>query len=165
MSQTDPLKRLYLYIRDLLNIDESAGILDYGRENDYDNQTGSKIIVDNLAPSNQLSITKTYNGDTEEMNIISQMSGSFTINFYGANAYQYATDFIILNRTEEARTLQKTHEVSVFRTSQIVNLKRLAGKNYDDRYEITLNLTYNITKDVPRLRFDEAQIGDVLFNK
>ncbi len=93
------------------------------------------------------------------------MSGSFTINFYGANAYQYATDFIILNRTEEARTLQKTHEVSVFRTSQIVNLKRLAGKNYDDRYEITLNLTYNITKDVPRLRFDEAQIGDVLFNK
>jgi len=165
MSDVNPTKRLYLYIRDLLNIDESANILVYGRDNDYDNETSSKIVVDTLAPSIQQSMTKTYDGDGEEMGIDSLMLGSFTINFYGTDAYERATDFIIFNKTEEARTLQKTHELSVFRTSQITDLKRLAGKYYDSRYEITLNISYNITKNVNRLRFDEAQFGEVLVDK
>jgi len=165
MSDVNPKKRLYLYIRDLLNIDESLNILAYGRDNIYDPQTSSKIVIDSIAPSRQLSITKNFNGDSEEMGIDSLMAGEFTVNFYGQNAYEYATDFIILNKTEESRTLQKTHSVSVFRTSQIVDLKRLAGKKYDERYEITLTLHYNITKNINRLRFDEAQFGEVLFNK
>ena len=69
MSDVNPTKRLYLYIRDLLNIDESANILVYGRDNDYDNETSSKIVVDTLAPSIQQSMTKTYDGDGEEMGI------------------------------------------------------------------------------------------------
>jgi len=163
MSDIDPLKRLGMYARDLLGVSES--IISLGRLNKYDDQQQNEIVVDNLSPANQKSVTKTYDGQNEVMGIDTLWLGQFTLNFYGADAYTNASTFLVLNNTEEARTLQKTHQISVFRTSQITNLKRLAGTNYDSRYEITLNASYNTTIPVNRLCFEELQLGDILVDK
>ena len=156
----EPEKQLAKYLRDLLNISES--IISIGRLNKYDDEQQDQIVVDNLSPAIQQSVTKTYNGDDELQKIDANYLGQFTINFYGNNAQSNASTFIVLNNTEEARTLQKTYTIAVYRVSQITNLKRLAGKVYDNRYEITLNVGYNITSEIDRLRFDEAQFDTIL---
>lgn len=158
-----PEKQLAKFVRDLLNISEE--FITIGRVNKYDKQCEDLIVIDNLSPAIQQSVTKTYDGAGEIQTIDSLMMGQFTINFYGKNAQSNASTFVVLNHTEEARTLQKTCSISVFRVSQITNLKRLSGSHYDERYEISLNLKYNITHDVSRLRFDEAQFGEILVDK
>jgi hypothetical protein len=159
----DVEKQLARFTRDLLNVDEK--IIAIGRINTYDAMECDLIVVDNLAPAQQQSITKTYDGNNEIQKIDSLMLGQFTINFYGDNAQSNASTFVVLNHTEEARTLQKTYGITVFRVSQITNIKRLSGSKYDNRYEITMNVSYNITSDVNRLRFDEMQLGGILVDK
>lgn len=156
----EPEKQLALYTRDLLNISES--IISIGRLNKYDDEKQNQIVIDNLSPAIQQSVTKTFDGNDELQKIDANYLGQFTINFYGKDAQSNASTFIVLTNTEEARTLQKTYTIAVYRVSQITNLKRLAGKVYDNRYEITLNVGYNITSEIDRLRFDEAQFDEIL---
>jgi len=153
----DPRKELKRFIRDLLGLSEDC--IKTGRDNAYDNQAGLLIAVDDLAPATQQSIVKTYSGSSEEMTIDAAMLGVFTVNFYGngnkarENAYLFST----LKNTEAARTLQKTHGITIHRVSSITDLRQLAGKTYHERYEITIKLGYNITNTIETLRFDEAQ--------
>ena len=153
----DPIKQVKLFVRDLLNIGECHIVS--GRDNAYDNQTDLLISVDDLSPAIQQRVTETYNGSSEEMTIDSYMLGQFTINFYGnkGKARENAYIFSTLRNTEEARTLQKTHGISILRISAIADLKQLAGKTYHERYELTVNVGYNITNKIETLRFDEAQ--------
>lgn len=153
----DPKKELKRFIRDLLDLSECH--IKTGRDNAYDNQTDLLVTVDDLAPAIQQRVSKTYDGDAEEMTIDAYMLGAFTVNFYGNKdkAREAAYLFSTLRNTEAARTLQKTHGITIFRVSTITDLRQLAGKTYHDRYEITLNLGYNITNKIETLRFDEAQ--------
>ena len=153
----DPVKQMAKYIRDLLGVKECN--ISLGRINEYDEQKPLLIIIDDLSPAQQISVTKGYDGVTETETIDALMNGQFTVDFYGDTARENAFLFATLNNTESARTLQKTHEISVFRLSQISNLKQLAGKTYHERYEITVNLSYNITKSIDTLRFDTAQFS------
>ncbi len=159
----EPEKQLALFTRDLLNVDEN--LIKIGRTNEYDTQECDLIVIDNLSPAIQQSASKTYDGNDEVETVNTLMLGQFTINFYGENAQSNASTFVVLNHTEEARTLQKTYKITIFRVSQITNLKRLSGSNYDNRYEITMNISYNITSDINRLRFDEMQLGEILVDK
>lgn len=161
---SDPLKRMAKYVRDLLNVPECS--ISLGRKGEYSNQKDLLIIVDNLAPARQQSVTHGYDGETEQEIIDILMLGAFTVNFYGNTARQNAYLFSALNNTENAKNLQKTHEISVFRISQIANLKQLAGKTHEERYEISVNASYNITNKRDVMRFDEAQFNEeFLFNK
>lgn len=155
----DPVKQLAKYVRDLLGLNECFIAL--GRDNKYDNQKDLLIILDDLSPALQKSVTKTYDGAVEVQTIDAAMVGLFTVNFYGNGdkAREAAFLFMGLSHSESSRTLQKTHGISIYRSSQIVNLKQLAGKTYHERYEITLNVGYNITNDLDVLRFDEAQFS------
>lgn len=161
----DPIKQLKLYIRDLLGIEECHIVS--GRSNDYTNHKDLLIVVDELAPSIEQSVTKTFNGDDEVMTIDSARLGQFTINFYGdKNNKAQETCYILttLRNTEASKTLQKTHGITIYRVSAITNLRQLAGKTYHERYEITLNVGYNITNTIDTLRFDEAQF-EFLYDK
>ena len=155
----NPRNELKRFIRDLLGLNENC--IKDGRDNAYDNQTDLLITVDDLSPAIQQSVVKTYDGSegVEEMTIDAAMLGQFTINFYGNRdkARESAFLFSTLRNTEAARTLQKTHGISIYRVSAITDLRQLAGKTYHERYEITLNMGYNITNTISTLRFDEAQ--------
>ena len=162
----DPKKQLKLYIRDLLGIKECH--IASGRDNAYSNQEDLLVVVDDLAPAVQQSVTKTYDGsdNVEEMTIDAAMLGQFTVNFYGNKnkARESAYIFSTLRNTEGSKTLQKTYGISIFRVSSITDLRQLAGKTYHERYEITLNVGYNITNTIGTLRFDEAQF-EFLYDK
>jgi hypothetical protein len=162
----DPVKQLAKYIRDLLGLEEC--FISLGRDNKYDNQKDLLIIVDDLSPAIEKSVTKSYDGsdNVEKQTINSNVLGQFTVNFYGnkEKARENAFVFSTLKYSESARTLQKTHGISIYRTSTIVNLKQLAGKTYHERYEITLNIGYNITNELDVLRFDEAQFSFLVDN-
>ena len=160
----DPDKQLKRYIRDLLDIEECH--IKNGRDNQYDNQKDLLITVDNLSPAVEQSVTKTFDGDEEVMTIDAAMLGQFSINFYGnkGKARESAFLFTTLRSTESAKTLQKKYGITIFRISGITDLKQLAGKTYHERYEITLNIGYNITNSIETLRFDEAQF-EFLYDK
>ena len=153
----NPRVELRKFIRDLLNVSEDC--IKDGRLNASDNQVHLLITVDDLSPAIQQSVTKDYDDDKEEMTITADMRGQFTINFYGKKnkARESAYLFSTLRNTEAARTLQKTHGITIYRVSAITDLRQLAGKTYHERYEITLNMGYNITNIIETLRFDEAQ--------
>jgi len=160
----NPRKQLKLYVRDLLGISEDC--IKDGRKNASSNQKDLLITIDDLSPALEQSRTKTYDGVKEEMTIDAAMLGQFTINFYGNKdkARENAYLFSVLKSTEAARTLQKTHKITIHRLSTITDLRQLAGKTYHERYEITLNIGYNITHAIETLRFDEAQFNFLVDN-
>ena len=160
---SEPIKRMGMYVRDLLNVPET--IIKLGRVNNYDDMDSSLIVIDGLAPAIQQNVIKTFDGVNEIMTIDTWYREAFTINFYGDNSWSNSSLFISMNNTEDARTLQKTHQISVQRVRQVTNLKRLAGKKYDSRYEIEVNASYNVTNTIERLRFDTAQFDEILIDK
>ena len=162
MIKFDPLKQLAKYTRDLLAVPECE--ISLGRINKYDNQSENLIVVDNLSPAKSRYSTKDFDSDKELMKVTTCFVGLFTLDFYGPDSLQRANIFTALNNTEESRTLQKNHELRIFKVGSINNLKRLAGSTYDDRYQIELNIEYNLVHEVDRLRFDTAQFN-FLFNE
>jgi len=155
----DPKKQLKLYLRDLLGLEECHIVS--GRDNAYTNHKDLLIAVDDLSPAVQQSVTKSFDGDDENMTIDAAMLGQFTFNFYGkkSKARESAFIFSTLRNTESSKTLQKEYGISIFRVSTITDLRQLAGKTYHERYEITLNVGYNITNTIDTLRFKEAQFN------
>jgi len=158
------LKKMGQLIRDLLGISEQ--LIRIGR-NDYyiDNDNTSYIGIDAISPARRLAGGTGYNGTTEIETIEEQWRASIIISFYGDNAYTNAESFQLLLSNQKSSDLQYDLGISVFKTTQYLDVKRLAGKDYQNRIDLTLNVNYTISATVDTLRIDTAELEEILINE
>jgi len=157
------LLKLKLFIRDLLSEPES--LIKSGRTNEVrDLFSKNFIVVDAIAPAARIGTGKTYDGDAEQQNIAARFRVPCTINFYGLSAYDNATRFTLLKSSQLSLELQKEHDVSIYNVSTMTDAKALAGQQYGNNVELSLNIEYNESVDLSVLRIDEAQIETLTEN-
>lgn len=163
MIPVDPLKLLALYTRDLLELPESQ--IKFGRSN-HDKLDFSQdlIVIDGLSPSVGIGTQKQYDGNTEKKIIAKTVTGEFTLIFYGDNALLNAQSWSTLNESQEARNIASDLVISVHRPTGITDLKMLTGSKYNNRFEITVKMSYNITNELELLRIDSSQIDMITDN-
>jgi len=163
MTPVDPLKLLALYTRDVLEIPESQ--IKFGRSNHDDlDFSQDLIVIDGLSPSVGIGTQTKYNGTTEQKTISQTKVEEFTLNFYGENALLNAQEWSTLNESQKARNIASGLTVSLHRAKGPVNLKMLAGAQYNNRFEITVKMGYNITNEFELLRIDSSQIDMITDN-
>lgn len=153
----NPLIKLQLFILDLLSYSEA--LIKRGRVNfeQVDFET-NYIVVDGIGPAVTLSRSEIFDDAEEELTISRRVSKPCTIDFYGANAFVNSDSFIAMMGSQLARDLQDTIGVTVGSVSNITDVKALTGQQYGERLQLAVNLQYNISKIVPTLRIDEAQL-------
>lgn len=153
----EALRLVALFIRDLLVYNEQ--LIKIGRlgENIEDFDT-DYIGVDSLGASVRLASGESYDGDTEIMNYAQQWQAPVALSFYGANAWDNATLFALLIKSQKAFDLQQTLGLSVYQASQLTDVKTLTGQQYGNRIEVALNVVYCIGADVDTLRIDTGRI-------
>jgi len=163
MIVADPLKLLALYTRDVLKIPESQ--IKFGRTN-HDQLDFSQdiIVIDGLAPSVGIGTQTKYNGTTEQKSITKTVMGEFTLNFYGDDALLNAQTWSTLNESQMARDIAFGLVISVHRPTGITDLKMLTGVQYNNRFELTVKMGYNITNEFELLRIDSSQIDGITDN-
>lgn len=153
----EALKSTALFVRDLLGHDEQ--LIRIGRlGEDIDDFTTDYIGVDSLGASIRMASGETYDGTAEEMKYGQQWQAPVTLSFYGDNAWDNATQFALMIKSQAAFELQQSLNIGVFQASQLTDVKILAGQQYGNRIEIALNVRYSIGATVGTLRIDTAQI-------
>lgn len=115
------------------------------------------IVVDNLSIEN-LGTGREYDGDGEVMTYSTFKRYIATIDFYGAGAYTLAETFENLLRSQKARDLQRTLQISVNLPTDIQDLKIIAGSYYSNRIQLTLNIDSFTYTDIDTKRYDTAEI-------
>lgn len=157
------LVKTALFVRDLLSYDEQ--LIKIGRQNyEITDFTTGYIGVDMLAPARRTASSQTYDGDTEVMSHSQRWSAPIVLSFYGDNAWQTATNFSLLVKTQSAYELQLTHQVAIFQVSNLTDVKILTGQEYGERVELNLNVNSTLSTDVNVLRIDTAQIDIISEN-
>lgn len=153
----EALRKTALFTRDLLAYDES--LIKIGREGDdiEDFATGY-IAIDTLGASQRLAEGETYDGVAEEMAYAIQWQAPVTLSFYGDGAWQRASDYATLLRSQKALELQKTLGIAVHKASGLTDVGIITGQQHGERYELTVNVQYSTGVDVDTLRIDSAQI-------
>lgn len=116
------------------------------------------ILIDNLGNAQRQGSSDDFDGDNEVMTYADYYKQTFTFDFYGTGAYDLATRFIALLRSQKSFDLQQTSNLTFYRTSTITNLKQLTGSTYFERYQIEVVVGYWDNVDIATLRIDEAQI-------
>lgn len=152
----DGLTKLALFTRDLMAYDEQLiriGRKGYTRE-DFE---ADYIVVDSIGPAQAIATGERYNGDTEDQLLSTLMQAPCTLNFYGDGAYQNATRFMLLTRSQAAYDLQSERNITVFNVSQLTDVKALTGQQYGENIELSLFIQYNETIDLSVLRIDTLQ--------
>lgn len=159
----DPLIQLARYTRDLLGVDES--IIKLGRDN-FDNTDFSQplIVVDTLTTAPQYS-NFNYDNVAEQRTHTVNILGDFTLNFYGSDALTQSSIWVTMNTSEAGRQLQQLYEIQIYRGTSVNNLRWLAGAQYNNRFEVSVRMRYNIEHTSSVLRIDTAQLDDFLINK
>ena len=153
-------KKLRYFVGLLLDMDKEEIV--HGRVNvDQDNFNKDIIAIDDLAPSERVSGGMSFDGDTEVQNIANVYITTFTIDFYGDNAYDNCNTFVLLARSQKAYELKKDLGIGIYQVSSIQDLKKLTGQQYGNRYQITLKVEDSRAVDVDTLRIDEAQIETI----
>jgi len=150
-------RKIKMFIRDLMGMNE-ASILS-GRDNNSQNDFNTDlIVVDDLSPSQRLAGSLGFDGDSEVQTISNTYITSYTIDFYGDNAYSKANDFALLVRSQQAYELKKSLGIGIYQVSSIQDLKKLTGQQYSNRYQVTIKIEDTRKIDIDTLRIDEAQI-------
>jgi hypothetical protein len=157
------LVKVALFIRDLLSYNEQ--LIKIGRQNseitDFDM---GYIGVDTLGQSRRLATSEKYAGDVEVMTHSQRWSAPIVLSFYGVAAWDTASDFCLLIKSQIGYELQQSIEIGIHQVSALTDVKILTGQQYGERVEINFNVHYTTSIDVDILRIDTAQI-DVLSNK
>lgn len=165
MKMNKPLLLTALFVRDLLGHDES--LIRIGRMGDnIKDFTTDYIGIDSLAPATRLSVSEQFDGVAEEMNHSQNWRIPVTMSFYGDNAWENVTKLVLLSSSQAGFDLQKKHGLGFFIARDITDVKILTGQQYGNRYEVTVNVQYNINIDVDTLRIDTARLkvwNDVSF--
>jgi len=150
------LQKTALFVRDLLTYDES--LIKIGRQgDDITDFTTGYIAIDTLGQTQRMATGETFNGSAEIMNYAAQWTSPVTISFYGTGAWQRATDFSILLRSQKSLELQEGLGVAIHKVSGLTDVKMLTGQQYGERYEITMNVQYSTGVNVETLRIDTEQ--------
>jgi hypothetical protein len=150
-------KSLKMFVRDVLELPEAQ--IKSGRDNAVQsNFETDYIVVDDLAPSERIAGSLDFDGVTEVQTISNVYMTTFTIDFYGANAYDYCNRFVLLARSQKAYALKKVLGIGIYQVSSIQDLKKLTGQQYGNRYQVTIKVEDCRAVDVDTLRIDEAKI-------
>lgn len=151
------LVKAALFIRDLLTYDEQ--LIKIGRQNstitDFD---VGYIGVDTLGQSTRLATGEKYDGDAEVMTHSQKWSAPIVLSFYGDGAWDKASNFGLLMKSQMAYELQQTLEIGIYQISSLTDVKILTGQEYGERVEINFNVHYAVSIDVDILRIDDAQL-------
>lgn len=154
----ESLRQTAMYVRDLLDYDES--LIRIGREGfDIEDFTISYIAVDSLGAAQRLGAGETYDGDAEVMAYAEQWQAPVTLSFYGNGAWQRASDFSALTRSQKSLELQTAQGIAVHKASGLTDVKILTGQQYGERVELALNVQYSVGVNVDTLRIDHEQIN------
>lgn len=149
------LKGLAMAVRDLLAIDES--FIEIGRTNEIrDEDETLLVIVDYTGDAQPVASGHKFDGDAETMTIQLRETIPATVDFYGDNADEYARRFRLLLRSQSGWDIQFRYGVTLFNVSAATNLKQLSGTQFSERYQLRLNVGYNISETVDTLRIDTA---------
>ena len=152
------LVEVALFVRDLLGYDES--LIKIGRDNDTITEfTVGYIGVDTLGSARRLASSKTYDGVTEVMTYSQRWSIPIVLSFYGTLAWNTATTFSLLIKSQSSLELQQAQGIGVHQVSELTDVKVLTGQQFGERIELNFNLHYTTSADVDTLRIDTAQIS------
>jgi len=146
------------YITNLLTFDATKVII--GRENaTQDIFSQDYIVIDSLAPAENVSDGRDYDYDLEKETLRSYLSGRFTLEFYGDNAYTNAYKLINMQRSQLARDLQKSYSININAVLSVNNLKQIVGSKYFNRYEVEIMIQYIESIDIDTLHIESIDVG------
>lgn len=160
----NPKVLLGQYVRDLLNQPERTVVI-LGRSNvRRGNTTGLQIVIDSIAPVSIAADSQEFDGTDENLSISQFAKAQMTIDFMGDSAMTELEKFLLLNRSQAGYDLKETLGMTLSVISSIQDLRFLSGKQYSERYQITVNLAYTLSMNVPTLRVDTPIIEPILSN-
>jgi hypothetical protein len=64
--------------------------------------------------------------------------------------------FLGLQNSQNARDLQKKYKITVYKGTNVNNLKQQVGSRYYERYEVEIMVQFVETEQINTLRIDEA---------
>lgn len=150
------LRQVALYVRDLLAYSES--LIKIGRDNDtITDFTIDYIGVDSIGSARRLASGQKYDGVSEVMTHSQRWNVPIVLSFYGSSAWDNATKFSLLTKSQLSEDLQRLLNIQVKQVSQLTDVKILTGQQFGERVELNFNLHYTISADVDTLRIDTAQ--------
>lgn len=153
--------QLSRFVRDLLDHNEQLikqGEINFEREDFQLNY----IVVSEIS-SVALAIPKTFDSDNEQMNYGVSMSATMTIDFFGKDSNTNKLRFFQLANSQKGYELQRDMKLTVSNPSASTNLKQLTGSQYSPRFQLSLNIRYTESLNVPTLRIDTAEV-DTIFD-
>lgn len=151
------LKRVALFVRDLLTYDEQ--LIRIGRQNfeQVDFET-NYIVVDALGRSERSASLQDYDGDTEIMKLGGIWKGPVTLDFYGSGTYDRAIDFSLRSMSQAAIELKKDLGIMIYHPTGPTDVKQLTGQIYGERIQIEMMVEISQEVDIATLRIDTAQL-------
>ncbi len=153
----EPLRLTAMYTRDLLTHPES--LIKIGRiGEDITDFTTDYIGIDALGAAVRMATGEKYDGDLEQMTHAQQWQVPVTLSFYGDNAWSNASKFALLIGSQSSYELQRSLGIGVHQTSNLTDVKIIAGEQYGNRFEIELNVQFSISALVDVLRIDTARL-------
>lgn len=150
-------KMMAKYVRDLLDYDPN--LIHPDKKNfAQDDFSTSYIVINTSLPATRLSRGRSYNGESEVMNYNDTAQKTFTIEFYGDNAYNNASRFAVLNDSQKARDIRYLTGITVLSVSNETDVKQMIGSSYGNQINVEVNAQINRAFDVDTLRIDTPQI-------
>lgn len=156
--ENDVLLSLYEVVKDTLNYDENLILI--GRENATQQTfTQNYILVDTLGSTPSSKPIKKYDDINEIEYWHTNMTGTFTLEFYGDKARVNHTNFLNLVNSQECRDSCKKNEIVIFVPRNTNNLKMQTQSKFYERYEIEVIIQYAIKTAVERLKIETADLN------
>lgn len=156
------LVELAKFTRDLLVIPESQ--MSIGRRNfDRNDFKSLKIVIDQISPAIPLTRGQDFDGDAENMEYYALYQAPCTVDFYGDTAFATAQKFVLTLQSQLGYELQRDGQITVFQSSNLIDVALLTGEQYSQRYQVEINVQLTLTHDIATLRIDEAQT-ELYFN-
>lgn len=116
------------------------------------------ILVDNLGVALKYGTSDDFDYNNEIKSYNSFYKQVFTFDFYGDNAYELATRFIALLRTQRSYDLQTERGLKFYYPTNLVRLDDKIGETYFKRYQTEVEVLYSDNVELETLRIDTAQI-------
>jgi len=119
------------------------------------------IVVDFLAKPTAVTQDRKYDYTEEKESFNTLFNASFSLEFYGSNAYQNVNNFINLSNSQRSKDYQKINELTVFKPKGYNDLKQLVGKKYFERYEVEILVQYNESLTIDTYRIESIPVSQI----
>ena len=86
------------------------------------------------------------------------MEGTFTLEFYGEDCENNATNFINLKNSQGGKDAQKSKSITVFDATSVNSLRQQIGKRYFDRYEVEIMIQYSLSSTIDTLNITSIEL-------